>query len=276
MLGIGNLTSGGEGKTPVVIELVRIVKAMGLQPAVSLSAYGSDAAIGTRVLQPGQAVDASIHGDEPAEMRQAHPDVPLILGRDRVGAASAAAAEGFDCLLLDDGFQHLPLSRTADLVIWDDELPNKRLIPAGPMREPLSGLSRASAVLTSNQAPQSWHGPVFSFIREYCHVRDIATGEIHSTEGLNGRKVRALCAIARPERFFEALTALGANVVDKVALPDHDPMGDISASELPTVVTEKDATKIAAKPGEYFALTMRVRFNDEEAVSTWLKKTLSR
>ena len=276
ILGVGNLSTGGEGKSPIVIELVRLAKGLGMCPAISLSAYGSDASTGTKILLPDQQVLAHLHGDEPAEMRLAHPDVPLILGRNRVGAASAALADGFECLLLDDGFQHLPLGRTADAVIWDDELPNKRLIPAGPMREPLSGLTRATAVITPNRAPEGWGGPVFSFIRDYAGVRDVSGGELMPTDWLRGRKVRAACAIARPERFFDALTSLGADVEQRLALPDHDPLTAIQGSDLPTVVTEKDATKINTEAGKFFALSMRVRFNDEEAVAAWLKKTLSR
>ena len=274
IIGIGNLTAGGSGKTPVVIEVVRLLLQRGVTPAVSLSGYGSPAASGTTVLKPEDAVSATKHGDEPAEFRRAHPGVTMIIGRDRVAAAEAAA--GQQCLVLDDGFQHLPLGRTADLIIWDDELPNKRLLPAGPLREPISGSARAAAVMTPNRAPSTYAGTVFTFTREYQDVRDVATDERFGLDWLRGKEIDALCAIARPEPFFEALEQLGAQIRRRTAMDDHDALDSVSASGVPTVVTEKDAAKINAGPGEFFALSMRVRFTNEEAVAEWLMTNLSR
>jgi tetraacyldisaccharide 4'-kinase len=274
IVGVGNLTAGGSGKTPVVIELVRLALERGLSPAVSLSGYGSPSASGTIVLNKGDCVVAAIHGDEPAEFRRAHPNVPLILGRDRVAAAQAA--HDFECLILDDGFQHLRLARNADIVIWDDDLPNKRLLPAGPMREPMSGLDRASAVATPNRAPSSYAGTVLTFTREYQEVRDVATDERFPLDWLRGRQIDALCAIARPEPFFEVLEQCGAIVRRRTALGDHDALGSVRATDFPTVVTEKDAVKLSAEPGQFFALGLRIRFTNEEATGDWLMKNLSR
>lgn len=276
IVGVGNLTAGGAGKTPVVIELIRLANELGLHPAVSASAYGSPSAAGTTVLRPGDPVDVAVHGDEPAQLRREFPDLDIVLGRDRVGAADAAVTHGFESLILDDGFQHLPLERTADLVIWDDDLANKRMIPAGPMREKPVGLSRASAVLTPNAAPPSWKGTVFTFRREYVDLRDVATGERFSLDWLQGREVDALCAIAMPQPFFAGIRSLGGNVRHETARDDHALLDDVRGSDVPTIVTEKDATKLNAKPFEFFALRMRVRFDDEEGVKAWLKHNLSR
>ncbi len=276
ILGVGNLSVGGEGKTPVVIELLRLAEAAGISLAVSASAYGAPASAGTTVLTPAEDVDPVRHGDEPALLRREFPNLSVILGRDRVSAALEASRRGFGSLILDDGFQHLRLERTADLVIWDADLVNQRLLPAGPMREPLSGLRRAAAVATPNRAPNSWEGPVFKFSREYVTLRDVSTGEKLPLDWLNGRRVHALCAIARPERFFEGLRNLGAELQNERALADHDSLMNVVGSDLPTIVTEKDATKIKSAPGQFFALSTRVRFHDEEAVAAWLTKTLSR
>ena len=231
---------------------------------------------------PDDAVDARTFGDEPAEVRRSLPDVPLIIGRDRVAAAEAAASR-FDGLILDDGFQHLPLARRADLVIWDDAIPNKRLVPAGPLREPKTGLSRASAVATPNREPLGYGGTVFVFKREFTDLRDIASGERLPLGWLQGKRVDALCAIARPgaepghdRRSRQAIGSFGAEIRHRRALGDHDPLADVAAADLPTIITEKDATKITAEPGQFYALGMRVRFTDEEAVAGWLKANLSR
>jgi tetraacyldisaccharide 4'-kinase len=161
-------------------------------------------------------------------------------------------------------------------VIWDDEIPNKRLLPAGPLREPTIGLSRADAVATSNRAPARYTGNVFQFEREYLQLRDVATDESLPLDWLRGKSVDALCAIARPDRFFAALRELGAELRHTRALGDHDPIAGARATDLPTVVTEKDATKIDAEAGQFYALSMRVRFLDEEAVAAWLTQNLSR
>jgi len=276
IVGVGNLTAGGAGKTPVVIELIRLSNEMGLAPAVSASAYGSPSAAGTTVLLPRDAVNVEIHGDEPAQLRREFPTLKIVLGRDRVGAARAAVEHAFESLILDDGFQHLPLGRTADLVIWDDDLPNKRMIPAGPMRESTKGLDRASALVTPNTAPSHWSGPVFRFDREYLDLRDVGSGAALPLEWLAGREVDALCAIARPEQFFEGLRKLGAKVRQTTARADHASLDDLRGSDVPTIITEKDATKLNPAPGQFLALRMRVRFQDEEAVKTWLKQNLSR
>jgi len=275
IVGVGNLTAGGAGKTPVVIELIRLANELGLSPALSASAFGSPSAVGTTAVKPEDPINVDVHGDEPAQLRREFPDLQMILGRDRVGAARAAVENGFQSLILDDGFQHLPLGRTADLVIWDDDLVNKRMIPAGPMRESTVGLARATAVATPNEAPPKWNGPVFRFDREYLDLRDLATGEVKPLEWLAGREVDALCAIALPEPFFQGIKDLGAILRNTNARDDHAALNDIRGSDRPTIVTEKDATKLKAEPGEFYALSMRVRFRDKEALKAWLKQNLS-
>ena len=239
-----------------------------------MSAYGSPAAAGVSVVMPDDPLDPSTHGDEPAEFRASHPSVPLILGRDRVAAAEAAVARNFACLFLDDGFQHLPLARTADLIIWNESLANKRLLPAGPMREPLAGIRRASAIVTYTDRPNGWEGLTFGAFRESVGFRDIASGATFPLEWISGREVDVLCAIARPEQFGETVVKLGGTVRTARIFPDHDALGGIEFGELPTIVTEKDATKLTAPAGRVYALAMRARFMDEEAVSAWLMKQL--
>jgi tetraacyldisaccharide 4'-kinase len=276
IVGVGNLTTGGEGKTPLVVELARLANSVGLAPAISLSAYGSPSSAGTTVLLPSDHVSAPLHGDEPAEVRTALPSTPIVLGRDRVAAAFAAEKAGWQSLLLDDGFQHLPLGRTADLVIWDDELGNKRLLPAGPFREPLSGLARADVIATYNRPPKVWSGPSFRLRREFLHFRNLASETKMPLEWVSGKEIEVACAIARPDAFLETLKKLGAKVRTSTALGDHESFSGYSFGNLPTVVTEKDATKIQDAPDNVYSLAMRTRFEDEEAVAQWLLKTLSR
>lgn len=141
VISVGNLTVGGVGKTPMVIELVHRLIALGRRPAVLTRGYGA---------RPGRAAD------EVLELRSALPDTPVVVDADRVRGAAAAALQGADVVVLDDGFQHRRLRRDLDLVLVDALNPwgGGRLLPAGRLREPLASLRRAHAVIITraNQA----------------------------------------------------------------------------------------------------------------------------
>ncbi|MER3414434.1 MAG: hypothetical protein C4341_09450 [Armatimonadota bacterium] len=114
----GNLEVGGSGKTPLAIALADLLEEMRLRPVVSVSGYGSPSSVGARLHAPGEALEAKTHGDEAALVRMKRPALPLIIGRDRVAAARLAVEAGAGSLVLDDGFQHLPLGRAGDLLVW--------------------------------------------------------------------------------------------------------------------------------------------------------------
>ncbi|MGE0479853.1 MAG: tetraacyldisaccharide 4'-kinase [Phycisphaerae bacterium] len=134
VISVGNLTVGGVGKTPMVIELVRRLRALGRRPAVLTRGYGA---------RPGRAAD------EVLELRAALHDTLVVVDADRVRGAAAAAQQGADAVVLDDGFQHRRLRRDLDLVLVDALNPwgGGRLLPAGRLREPLASLRRAHAVI---------------------------------------------------------------------------------------------------------------------------------
>lgn len=132
-ISVGNLSVGGTGKTPMAAWVAAELRARGGRPAVALRGYGED---------------------EPRVHRALNPDIRVYPDPDRLQAARKAAAEGADCLVLDDAFQHRKIARVADLVLvsadaWDGRT---RLLPAGPWREPLSALSRASVVVVTRKA----------------------------------------------------------------------------------------------------------------------------
>ncbi|MGI8924723.1 MAG: tetraacyldisaccharide 4'-kinase [Fimbriimonadales bacterium] len=274
ILGIGNLEVGGSGKTPATIAVARLLA--GKRIAISSSAYSSPSSRDAAFMGPGAAINPADHGDEACLIREELPDVALILGRDRVRAAEIAQAGRLDALILDDGFQHLPLARTADAIMWKACSRNRRLLPAGPMREPDEGLRRASIAFSqSEDCPVQ---PKFTYRREYSGLRNMRTGEAHPVDWLHGREVSALCAIGEPKSFLDALESFGALAKTKIVLADHD---DLQAVNIPPgsnwVTTAKDAVKLRRRANIHenvFVLDMRIRFCKEAELSDWLNRTL--
>lgn len=272
ILGIGNLEAGGTGKTPVTIALAKMLSE-GRKLAVSASAYGSPSSKGARLVRTGEAMTLSEHGDEPCLLRKELPGVDLILGRNRVRAAEIAEKEGYDLLILDDGFQHLPLARTLDTVLWNGDTENRRLLPAGPFREPIRGLRRASGAFSEGgDAPET---KTFRFSREYVAVRTLCGRDVLPVSFLNEKSVNVACAIARPQAFLGVLRIFGAVIGRTELLADHAELTDVNwTSDAPWIVTAKDAVKLKGDEAEIYVLEMRVRFCDEEALRQWLEAKL--
>jgi tetraacyldisaccharide 4'-kinase len=215
---IGNLTVGGTGKTPVAAWIAAGLVARGANPAIILRGYGDD---------------------EPLVHKTLNPGVPVILGADRVRAVERAAAAGADIAVLDDAFQHRRAQRAADLVLvsadrWTGEI---RLLPAGPWREPLSAVRRASLVVVTRKAAAP--GVVDEVHRRIADVAPavprvsihLEPGELvraapsdaperRPIESLAGRRVHAVLSIGDPEAFVAQLQSFGA-VVRASVFADH-------------------------------------------------------
>ncbi|MGH7623368.1 MAG: tetraacyldisaccharide 4'-kinase, partial [Gemmatimonadaceae bacterium] len=131
-LSVGNLTVGGTGKTPIAAWLARGLADRGARPAVVLRGYGQD---------------------EPLVHRALNPDIPVVLGRDRRDAIERAARDGADIAVLDDAFQHRQVRRFADLVLVNADrwTPRVRLLPAGPWRERLEAIRRATLIIVTRK-----------------------------------------------------------------------------------------------------------------------------
>lgn len=273
VLGIGNLEIGGLGKTPAAIAVANLLR--GKKIAVSCNAYGSPSASSARLV--AGEINAREHGDEACLIRRKSPEVSLILGRDRVRAAEIAAAERFDALILDDGFQHLPLARRRDVVIWNPHTRNRRLLPAGPFREPVSGARRADAFFMDERAATPFKKQVFFFRRVFRSVIDLRTGQRLPAAWLLGRTITAACGIAKPDVFFSELERIGATIEKKIAVLDHV-APDLGAVRGECVVTEKDAVKLDVRTlgADVYALEMDIEFCEQEAVVDWLTQTLFR
>ena len=232
---IGNFSAGGTGKTPTVIFVAKCLQDLGYSVVIGCSGYGSPQSVGATVAPKGM-LRAPEWGDEPAEIRHALPGVPLIVGRARVTAAQLCETEfPGSVLLMDDGFQHMPLAKDLTIVL-DPPAPHSLTFPAGPYREPRrSGRRRADLVLPCDEFKLVFSDLIFT-----------GTG---GQSAVTPPIARVITAIGRPELFRAALEAAGVAVTEFNALPDHDELNIDLAKEggdTPWVVTRKDWVKLSA------------------------------
>lgn len=250
---VGNLIVGGAGKTPTVIALLRALQAAGYTPGVISRGFGRD---GDGVHEVRPDASPAEAGDEPLLIRR-RSGVPVWVGRDRVAAARAlcAAHPDVDVLVSDDGLQHRRLARDAEIVVFDERgIGNGRLLPAGPLREPLPArLAPGRFVLYNAPAPttplpgvcaQRSLGPALA-------LEDWAAGRQDGAVALatlRGRRLLALAGIASPERFFSMLEATGLQI-ERLPLPDHHDFATLPwpSGTREVLVTEKDAVKLAGR-----------------------------
>ncbi|HEY0342066.1 MAG TPA: tetraacyldisaccharide 4'-kinase [Steroidobacteraceae bacterium] len=250
---VGNLTVGGTGKTPLVIWLARALTERGLRVGIVSRGYGSEAAEAPRLVN--ETANWQAVGDEPLLLYRGTHCVTLI-GRDRVAAAQALVAGGVDIIVADDGLQHLRLARDCEIVVVDGArgFGNGRMLPAGPLREPVSHLADADIIVINGVAEHSSLRRVGLAIEARALQMTLLPGDAirldgreppRSLEAFRGRAVHAVAGIGNPARFFRDLRVRGLDVIEH-AFPDHHPFAvqDLSfGDDLPVLMTEKDAVK---------------------------------
>lgn len=273
VISMGNITAGGTGKTPAVIERAQVAAAQGERVAVLTRGYGAPSGKDTVVVQPGEPGDDvySRIGDEAALIRRRVPEVCIVKSPDRAHAAQLAVEKlGCSTLILDDGFQYLRLARDEDVVVVDATNPygNGHLLPRGILREPVNALSRATHIILTrcDQAENPVavagtirrHNPTAP-IRYTRHAPtalwSLATNAHMPVEDLIGKPAGAVCAIGNPEAFWATLRSLGVDLVATHHRPDHRP---ITPESLPPtdliITTEKDAMRMPNPDPRIWAL----------------------
>ncbi len=243
---VGNLTVGGGGKTPATLALARALAQRGERPGLLSRGYGGSDA-GPRWVRVSD--DAAEVGDEPLLL--ARSGFPVVIGHDRAKAGRALLA-GFPAttvVLCDDGLQHLALARDAELVVVDARrgFGNGHMLPAGPLREPLSRLARVDAIARSGDAvattPDGRETRIATRALHWRRVADDAT-VADAPACWQGLKVAAIAGIANPARFFADLAAAGIVAATR-AFGDHHAFvaADLPADADVVLMTEKDAVK---------------------------------
>ncbi len=249
-ISVGNLTVGGTGKTPVAAFIAARLTERGAKPAIVMRGYG---------------------GDESLVHAKLNPGVPVIVTPDRVLGAERARAEGSTIAVLDDAFQHRRAMRDADIVLLAADfssgsaIPPVRLLPAGPWREPLGALRRASLiVVTRKRAPRARADEWLALARRHApdqpgavihlaadRLASWLSGETLDAGSMRGRSVFAIAAIGDPRAFAGQLEQMGARVMT-AAMRDHHPYSAADAVDLArraataelVVCTLKDAVKL--------------------------------
>ena len=269
---VGNLVAGGAGKTPVALSLASWLVARGHPVHVVTRGYGG------RLRGPVQ-VDPTHHdalavGDEALLLATR---APCWVARDRAAGVRAAVAGGAGAILLDDGLQNPTVAKTLGLVVVDSGygFGNGRVMPAGPLRENLRrGLARADAVMLL--AAQGGAGGAEG-LPPGCGVPVLnAVLAPVNGERLAGTRLLAFAGIGRPEKFFAMLRALGADLVNTRAFPDHHPFrvaelealrrdADLSSARM--ITTAKDIVRVPlAQQAGIEVLDVEVRWSDPDAL----------
>ena len=247
---VGNITAGGAGKTPLTIWLARALQAAGRHPGVVSRGYGrSD----TRVRKVGAGDTAADVGDEPLLIAR-RSGCPVVVGADRVAAAQALLELHPECdvIIADDGLQHYRLARDVEVVVCDGRgVMNGWPLPAGPLREPVSRLRVADALVLNGRCTAAVAGvAVFRMdLAGELFYRLDDPAQVCSAAELAGKRLHALAGIGDPSRFFSHLAALGLSC-EAHAFPDHHRYfaDDFPRSGDAIVTTEKDAVKFPVGP----------------------------
>jgi tetraacyldisaccharide 4'-kinase len=257
---VGNISVGGNGKTPFTQWLVQRLQEHGYRPAVLSRGYG--ARKGPRPLRVDASLGADACGDEPLLLAQA-TGAPVYVDANRARAGRRAVADGANVLVCDDGLQHYRLRRNIEIVLVDGQrrFGNGLPLPAGPLREPRSRLAEADFVVVKGQGAAGETGMQFVNFR----LRRLQNGALFEPATFAGRTVHAVAGIAAPDGFFDELRRLGMTVIEHPQ-PDHAVLRAQSldfGDDLAVVMTGKDAVKCRSfAHSRCYALDFDVRLDD--------------
>ncbi|WP_394125770.1 tetraacyldisaccharide 4'-kinase [Vibrio hepatarius] len=242
---VGNITAGGNGKTPVVIWLVEKLQQLGYKPGVVSRGYGAKAPSYPLTVEADTSPKHC--GDEP-KLIYKRTGAPVSVSPVRSDAVKALLKQDVDIIITDDGLQHYALERDIEIVVIDGKrrFGNECLIPLGPLRESVERLSEVDLLIT-NGGQALDNEASMSLVPT--HAVNLLTGERVAVTELKESLV-AMAGIGHPPRFFNTLTQLGATPVVAQGFADHKDFEPSQLEALATqgkhlIMTEKDAVKCA-------------------------------
>ena len=286
---VGNITVGGSGKTPFTIWLADALRRRGRRVGIVLRGYGGR--IGASPTHVTGSVGWEQVGDEAVMLARATQAI-VVAGSDRAADARMAIDLGADVVLSDDGLQHYRLARDCEIVVVDAErlLGNRRLLPAGPLREPPARVLEGNCVVLMHKGASipptrvlegTLHPVQVAARARLTQARAIVSSEVRELASFQGRPVHAVAGIGSPGSFFAALRAAGLEVIPH-AMRDHAVLtkADLTFDDdAPVLMTEKDAVRcerIAGARHWAVAMTLDLSEADVDSVLTIVESASSR
>ncbi|GMQ47060.1 tetraacyldisaccharide 4'-kinase [Vibrio sp. 10N] len=278
---VGNITAGGNGKTPMVVWLVEQLLQQGKKPGVVSRGYGGKAAA-YPLLVTADTLPSEC-GDEPKLIFD-RTQVPVCVDPIRANATQHLESLGVDVIITDDGLQHYALDRAYEIVVIDGvrRFGNQQPIPLGPLREPLSRLDEVD-LLVVNGGLQQQHQDC-RLERRFTLSPDVAinlnTGQTASVEALGA--LAAFAGIGHPPRFFDTLNQLSANLVKTQGFADHQDFDETELAEFGrgvenVIMTEKDAVKCRSFSKDnwwYLPVSAQFSVQDSEQILQEINKVI--
>ncbi len=273
---VGNITAGGNGKTPVVIWLVETLQQLGFKPGVVSRGYGAKAP--SYPLMVTADTSTSHCGDEPKLIYQ-RTKAPVAVDPVRSEAVKALLKHNIDIVITDDGLQHYALERDIEFVVVDGvrRFGNEQLIPLGPLRESVARLKEVDFTITNGGQPCA--GEIAMNLKPDLAV-NMVTGEKVAVSEL--KNIVAWAGIGHPPRFFNTLRELGAEPVVAHGFADHKDFNPSHLFELAehgdnVIMTEKDAVKCAEFAKEnwwYLPVSANISLQDEQHIVETIKEVM--
>ncbi|MGA2780643.1 MAG: tetraacyldisaccharide 4'-kinase [Smithella sp.] len=283
VISVGNITVGGTGKTPCVIMLAQMLQENGFKPAILSRGYGGERVNSVNIVSDGCEIllDSKIAGDEPYLIAKELKNVPVITGAKRIVTGKTAIRQfGANVLICDDAMQHRQIFRGINLVLLDSQSlqGNNQILPRGRLREPISELKRASAIVLTraNEARQTndqieklvqtENIPIFRSIHK---PKDIVKGDYSAQNSISiiaGKRVCAFCGIANPDSFRKTLSDAQAQVLSFDIFPDHHRYNKNELEKIKArfidchadflISTQKDGTRLQEFPEFLYIIYM--------------------
>lgn len=308
VVSVGNITTGGTGKTPLVAWLARRLAAENRKVCVLSRGYGRADERRRVLVSDGERIlaDAREGGDEPLLLAESlRGEAAVVSDADRVSAARWARKNlGADAFILDDGFQHLRLARSLDIVTVDATSPwgGNRVLPAGRLREPVSGLARAGCVVITRADLAEDIEAVRAEVVRACEGRSLVLTSRMRTRGVrplerhgrvedeahaSGQTVAAFCAVGNPRAFFEQLRRDGRELTFARSFTDHHYFTQDDIDELSReaekcgaralLTTTKDAVKLRGLTFSIpcYVVEVELELEDEEALMSLVRRALT-
>ena len=278
---IGNLTAGGTGKTPLTLALVKELSALGERAFILTRGYGGKMS-GPLMVNPGNHAAADV-GDEALLLSRA---APTVVSRNRADGAQFAVRQGASLILMDDGYQNPGLKKDFSIVVVDGEtgFGNGKVIPAGPLREPVAGgLARADAIVMMGHTIAAQDADRLALTRAKA---PLFTGmlEPQPQEEIFRQRVLAFAGIGRPEKFFQTAESVGYRVVATKSFADHHAYSQKDIETLfaeakeqaaQLLTTEKDLVRLPPETRQRIkALPVKVRINDMTGLMDLLRRAI--